>query len=251
MGLPSLLMPVEEVIWQQIQVSLTAMSLSSPMPLAEWFVAKAASVLAMGSVTQSAASVNVHLGSLAMCARRAIVRVLLKSDRSALAMAIAKWVNASALLGGAWHKALSSAHRNLKHAPMRFAQVAVASMGSASMADACASKAGRVSIAKIHSAQMIARVMVNASSNRHTALASVSVILNGEEQVANVLPCTRSSGSARMTAQAMVCAWMACVHATLASRVPTALTSPAQQDSQVRNATGHVASMTVMVEGSA
>jgi len=102
-------------------------------------------------------------------------------------------------------------------------------MGNAWMVHVFVSRVGKVLIAKIRNAQTIAPAMVSAFFNRCIALANVSATLVGVVLVANASPCTHSSKNVQMTVQETVCAWMACVRATLAPKAQIAVTPFAQK----------------------
>jgi len=92
------------------------------------------------------------------------------------------------------------------------------------MAHAFASKVGKAPIVRTLSARTIAPAMVNVLSNQSTALGNASATTAGAVLVARGLQSTHSSRLAQMIAEGMACAWMACAHATLVSRVQIART---------------------------
>lgn len=139
-----------------------------------------------------------------------------------------RWASANVLQAGVWPHSGFSESRSLNSAWTRFAQLAAACMENALRANAFASKVGKALTVKIRSARMIVLVMGNAFSSQSTAPASASATMAGAALVVSGLPSMRSSRGARMTAQEMAYAWMACAHAMLDSRAQIAVTSSAQ-----------------------
>lgn len=169
--------------------------------------------------------------------------------RSATAKVCVKWASARVLQVGAWVLADSLLQRqNLSNAWTRFALLAVACTGSVSKAHAPASKVGKAPIVKTLSVRTTAPVMANVLSSQSTALGNASATMAGAGLVARGQQSTHSSRLAQMIAEEMACAWMACAHATLASRVQIALTQSAQQDWLGRSVTSRVARMIVAAE---
>lgn len=177
-----------------------------------------ASVLAMGSATQALPNVNARVLSSARYARDSIALDSTKTtQRNALDMAFVRWVSVSALLAGVWQRACHLLQRRRhKLAWKKFALLVAACMGNAWMVLAFASRAGKAPIAKIHNARMTVLATVSARFNHCTALDNALATLAGVGLVASASPCTPSLRPVRMTAQEMVCAWMASAHAMLA-----------------------------------
>jgi len=191
----------------------------------EWFVARVDFAQAMERATPHPPHVDANQCTSETSASSNIAPVSSKLARTAMGMVSVRWVNANVLQATVWRLfECWGPHHCPRHVWTRSVQLAVACMGSASRASAFASKVGKDPTVRIPSAPMTARAMVSVPFSLSIALASASATMDGVVLAVSGWRSMPSSRNARTTAQRMVFAWMASVHATLVSKVRIAVT---------------------------